>query len=134
VGPQEVCDGCQQAKQRANAVSKLSTARASKTGQGMLINTSGPYNRSLGGSTYWVKMMDEYRRKSKESYAKRKSEVPNIAEKHMEYCKKLGLKIEFLRCKSAGKHQAKLIAACNCHGTAMECTAPGTPLQNGIVD
>jgi hypothetical protein len=100
----------------------------------MLIDTSGPYDRSLGGSTYWVKIMDEYTRKSWESYAKRKSEVSNIAEKHMEYCKGLGLKIEFLRCDNAGEHQAKLKAACNRHGIAMEYTAPGTPQQNGIVE
>jgi hypothetical protein len=80
----------------------------------MLIDTSGPYDRSLvGGITYWVKIIDEYTRKSWESYAKRKSEVPNIEEKHMEYCKGLGLKIEFPRCNNAGKHQAKLKATCN---------------------
>jgi hypothetical protein len=123
--------GCQPAKQRAKAVSKMSTTRASKPGE--LIDTSGPYDWSLGGSTYWVKIMDEYTRKSWESYTKRKSEVPNVAEKHMEYCKRLGLQIEFLRCDNAGEHQAKLRAACNRHGIAMEYTAPGTPQQNGIV-
>ena len=68
--------------------------------------------------------MEEYTRKSWDSYAKRKSEVPNIAEKHTEYCKGLGLKIEFLRCDNGGEHQAKLIAAWNRHGIAMEYTAP----------
>jgi hypothetical protein len=86
----------------------------------MLIDTRGPYDPSLGGSTYWVKIMDEYTRKSWESYTKQKSDVPNIAKKHMKYCKGLGLKIEFLRCNNAGEHQGKLKAACNQLGIAME--------------
>jgi hypothetical protein len=89
-GQQEVCDRCQRAKQRAKVVSTLLTAKASKPGQQqMLIDTSEPYEGSLGGSKYWVKIKDEYTRKSWGSYAKRKSEVPNIAERHMKYCKGL---------------------------------------------
>jgi hypothetical protein len=59
--------------------------------------------------------MKKYTRKTWESYTNRKSEVPNIAEKHIEYCKGLKPQIEFLRGNNAGEHQAKLKAACNCH-------------------
>jgi hypothetical protein len=99
----------------------------------LLIDTSGPYPKSVGGHIYWVKAVDKYTRKCWDYYVEKKSQVPNIVEYHLDYCKGFKYKVESLPCNNAGEHQSKLQMVCNKRGVTLEYTAPGTPQQNGIV-
>jgi hypothetical protein len=109
------------------------TSPATRPGQRLLIDTSGPYPKSVAGHIYWVKGMDEYTQKCWVYYVKKKSQVPNIVEYHLDYCKGFKYKVKSLGCNNAGEHQSKLQKVCNKRGVMLEYTAPGTPQQNGIV-
>ena len=51
---------CQSKKKENNETSNV---RATKAGERLLIDISGPYPRSMGGSKYWFKVVDDYSQK-----------------------------------------------------------------------
>ena len=62
-GHMRPCDGCMRAKAKAKAVPKLTTVK----------DTTGPFKPSVGGSTYDVKLVDQYSRKTWGVRVKKKS-------------------------------------------------------------
>jgi hypothetical protein len=67
-------------------------------------------------------------------YAKKKSEVPKVTDKILQLLKSQGCKIDYLRCDNASEHRTDLKVICMSFGVTMECTAPNTPQQNGVVE
>jgi hypothetical protein len=133
-GTLKPCDGCMKAKARAKAVPKTTSALATKAGERMYLDTTGPFKPSLGGTKYDVKLVDQFSRKTWGVWVKKRSEVPKLVAKHLESLKALGKDVKFLRCDNAGEHGEKLETICKENGTTLEKTAPYTPQQNGVVE
>ena len=127
------CPGCMYAKAKQKKVNKLSKVRATESGERLFIDTSGPYPRSLGGNTYWLKIVDDFSRKNWNFLMKKKSEVTQNVVDHVESLKNSGKKVRFIRCDNAGEHNA-LISYCEKNDIILEMTTPNTPQHNGVVE
>ena len=55
---------------------KSTKTRATKAGERLFIDTSGPYPWSMRGNKYWFKVVDDYSRRNWNNSMKSKSEVP----------------------------------------------------------
>ena len=58
-GTMKSCDACKMAKARAKGVKKKTEVRSEIPGQRMYIDITGPCHKSLGGSKYWVQVVDD---------------------------------------------------------------------------
>ena len=133
-GTMRPCDGCAKAKAKAKSVSKVSSLKALLPGERLFVDTSGPYKRSIIGSTYWILVVDQFSGKSWSFFVKKKSFIGKIMDNLL--AKLIGAKyvVKFLRCDNAGENLENLMSVCNKHGIQMEYTAPNTPMQNGTVE
>ena len=59
-GTFQACPGCMYAKAKQKNVSKSSKARATTSGERLFIDTSGPYPRSMGENSYWLKVVGTF--------------------------------------------------------------------------
>ena len=133
-GSMESCDGCARAKAQAKRVGKVATNPATKSGERLCLDTSGPFNKTINGSRYWIKLVDEYSTKSWDKFAKAKSDVPKFAEETITEILAKNVQVQYLRCDNAGEHLTTLVEFCKKKGIKMEYTAPNTPQQNGVVE
>ena len=101
----------------------------------LFIDTSGPYNKSAAGSTYWVLVVDDYSSKKKWSYfLQRKSNLSKALTPLFEWLKLQKVTAKYVRCDNAGENQKHLSELGTKHGFTLEFTAPNTPQQNGVVE
>ena len=56
------CQGSLYAKAKRKRIMKTSNVRATKAGERLFIDTSGPYPRSIGESKCWFKVVDNHSR------------------------------------------------------------------------
>ena len=128
------CEGCCLANARAKAVRKSSDTRATKPGERLFVDTSGPYSESLAGNRYWVQVVDDFSRKGWSKFRKSKVDLPKVVDSHIKYLRGLNHVVKYLRCDNAGEHQEKLRTVCNLHDVELEYTAPHTPQMNGVCE
>ncbi|MGH3055561.1 MAG: hypothetical protein ACRDL7_11350, partial [Gaiellaceae bacterium] len=133
-GEWKQCDACARAKARQKAVPKTTEAKATRPGERICIDTSGPFQETPAGSRYWIKCVDEYTRKSFDGFVRSKSQLSARAGEWIIRFNGEGKKVTYLRCDNAGEHQTKLKQVCDKLGVTLEYTAPNTPQQNGIVE
>ena len=97
-------------------------------GERLFVDTSGPYKKSIVGSTYWILVVDQFSGKSWSFFVKKKSFLSKIMDDLL--VKLLGAKynVKFLRCDNPGENLESLMAVCNKHGIQIEYTAPNTPM------
>jgi len=128
------CDACLQAKAHAKNLSKKTECMATKPGEQLYMDLTGPFPLSLGGSRYDAKIVDQFSRKPWGGHLRTKDQVYNILKKHLVYLKGKGITTQYLRCDNASEQGNKLVDLCKSYGITMEYTAPNTPQQNGIVE
>ena len=128
------CDGCSKAKAKAKSVSKISTLKATLPGERLFVDTSGPYKKSIIGSTYWILVVDQFSGKSWSFFVKKKSFLSKVIDELLVKLLGANYKIKFLRCDNAGENLESLRTICDKHGIQIEYTAPNTPQQNGMVE
>ena len=133
-GQLKPCEGCCRANARAKAVRKSTNVRATKPGERLFVDTSGPYPESLSGNRYWIQIVDDFSRKGWSKFRKSKVDLPKVVEEHVRYLRTCNYPVKFLRCDNAGEHQEKLRAVCNKCGIELEYTAPHTPQMNGVCE
>ena len=128
------CHACMLFKAKRRAVAKLTLIVATRPGERIHIDTSGPFPSTLGGHQYWVKIKDQFSGMSWNSFVKQKSEVSNVLLRKLRVFKGIGIQVSYLRCDNAGEHQESLQLVCEEFGIQLEYTAPSTPQQNGLVE
>jgi transposase InsO family protein len=133
-GKLDCCESCAMAKAKQKSVPKVRYSVAESPGERIMIDTSGPYPESIGGTIYWLKMNDDYTDKCWDRFMKKKSEVPRHVDELLTQLRAMERPVKFLRCDNAGEHRAQLVAVANKHGVQLEYTAPHTPQQNGKVE
>ena len=86
-GSLDTCDGCSRAKARAKNLNKTTNIKATKPGERLFLDTSGPYPVSTGGNRYWIKIVDDFSRKSMSVFVSNKNQLTS----------KIGAKIDTIR-------------------------------------
>ena len=128
------CDGCCRANAKAKGVHKSTKTVASKIGERLFVDTSGPYPETVNGSKYWICVVDDMTRKSWSKFKQSKAEMPKIVDEHVEFLRGYGYTVKYVSCDNAGKHQTKLQKVCEKNDIQLEYTAPYTPQLNGVVE
>ena len=65
----------------ATRVPKTASEKATKPGECLFVDTSGPYPTSLGGSEYWFMVVDDFTWHKISGFAKKKSEIGDFMKK-----------------------------------------------------
>ena len=125
------CAGCGVIKSRAAKTTRTCKRAATKNGERIFIDTTGPYPKSRGGMKYWMCAVDDYSDKSWTYFAPSKNHMITFVKDLVTTIQGLDLKVKFIRCDNAGEHQSKLQQFCKEEGITLEYTAPNTPKQNG---
>jgi hypothetical protein len=135
VGSMEPCASCLEHKAKAKGVShKPTTTLATKTGERLFLDTTGPYAMSAGGTKYDVHIVDQKSRMGWVAHVTQRNAVPKVLEQHCDFLTGKGYAIKHLRCDNAGEHQTKLKKVCATNGIDLEYTPPNTPQMNGVVE
>ncbi len=131
-GNLSVCEGCAYGKAHQRPVKKFTQSRASLPLERIFVDTSLLPNKSLGGSKFWIMVVDDATRFKRSYFVKSKDGLGDMIQKFIdphanEY------QIKYLRCDNAGENQI-LKEICGKCGIKMEWTAPNTPQENGVVE
>jgi hypothetical protein len=129
------CDARLRFKAKEKGVShKPTTSKATKAGERLFMDTTGPYEMSAGGTKYNVHVVDQHSEMGWFAHVAQRSTVPKIFEQHCEVLNGKGMPVKQLHCDNAGEHQTKLIRACERHCVNVEYTPPYTLQMNGVVE
>jgi transposase InsO family protein len=129
-----VCTGCTEAKAKAAAVAKNTTVRATRPGERLFTDISGPYAKSAIGSRYWIMVVDDYSRMKWSFFRKNKSDIGEALEGFLVLLSGLGYATKYLRCDDAGENTRHLSDLCKRRGIKIEFTTRHTPQLNGVVE
>ena len=134
-GKLKPCEACALHKAKQKPVKKATSSRAEKVGERLFMDISGPFNPSMGGSTYWVLVVDDFSRMGFCGFLKAKSDLAQWMVKLVGFIKSHGHEVKFIRCDNAGENKTaiELLQEKN-GGIIQEYTAPHTPQQNGVVE
>ena len=88
-GSLKTCEGCCLANAKAKAVRKSSDTRATKPGERLFVDTSGPYPESIAGNRYWIQIVDDFSRKGWAKFKKSKIDLPKVVDAHIKYLREL---------------------------------------------
>lgn len=130
------CEDCGVAKMKQTSVSKAPVARSTVRGERLFIDISSIKHTSLGGSKFWLSVIDDATDMCWSFFLKKKSETSQIIRDFIiDLNKRHGITVKKIRCDNAGENN-KLQKDClhNGLGIEFEYTAPGTPQQNGRVE
>ena len=72
------CAGCGLVKARSKATVKTTQIKATKRGERIFIDATGPLPKTRGGMKYWFAAVDDYTDKTWVYFAKKKSEMVNF--------------------------------------------------------
>ena len=133
-GKMNACEGCGFAKAKAKAVSKTTTLKATKPGERLYLDTTGPFSPTLNGHKYWIQVVDDYSRHGFWEFNKTKKGMGIFIRKLVESLRAKDMKTLYLRCDNAGEHLKDMEALCEEFAMSLELTAPHTPQQNGVVE
>ena len=128
------CNGCGLVKAKAATVPRTTKRKATKVGERLFIDTTGPLPHTLGGNKYWTCAVDDFSNKTWVNFSKTKKHMVIFVEHIYEELKGKGHIIQYIRCDNAGEHIDLLEVFCHKHGIHLEHTAPYTPQLNGRVE
>ena len=135
-GPRLRCEDCGVGKMKQASVSKEEVKRSTIVGERLFLDVSSIKHKSLGGSKFWLMVMDDASDHCWSIFLKKKSLVSKTTRELIKDIeKKLKIKVKFIRCDNAGENK-KLQEDCLSDGMGIqfEFTAPGTPQQNGRIE
>ena len=135
--PSKVCRSCISRKHHRTSFPKLSTFRASEPLELIHADLCGPITpTTLGGSRYFLLIIDDYSRLTWVSMLQCKSDAleafkhfKNLAETEK------GMMVKTLRSDRGGEFTSvEFTNYCLKHGIKRQLTAPYSPQQNGVVE
>jgi transposase InsO family protein len=133
-GTLKSCDACRMAKARAKGVKKQTETRSTIPGERMYIDITGPFSTSLGGSKYWVQVVDDATRMGFTYFMKKRDDIRQKLDQLMHQVKTLQHSILIIRCDNAGENTKHIQEFAREYGLRMEYTSPYTPQMNGVVE
>jgi hypothetical protein len=133
-GALKPCEGCGFAKAKAKAASKTASAKATKPGEQLFLDTSGPFSPTLNGHKCWIQVVDDFTRYGFCEFNKNKKGMGAFIRKLIEKLRAMGMEAKYLRCDNAGEHMKDMLAPCDEFAMVLELTAPNAPQMNGVVE
>jgi len=134
-GKLKPCEACAIHKAKQKPVKKATSTRAEKVGERIFMDISGPFSPSIGGSIYWVLVVDDFSRMGFCGFLKAKSDLAQWMVKLVAFIKSHGHQVKFIRCDNAGENKTAVeLLQEKVGGIIPEYTAPHTPQQNGVVE
>ena len=129
------CDSCAKAKATAKSTVKQATdeKKATKPGECIFWDTSGPYKQMHGKNRYFGLLVDEVTDRCWVEFSKSKDEFVNCIEPFFEAMKAKGYPVHYWCMDNAGEVKA-IEEICAKHGIVVEYTAPNTPQYNHKVE
>jgi len=129
------CDGCSKAKATAKSTVKQAAEekKATKPGERLFWDTSGPYKRTRGANRYHGLVVDEYTSRCWSFFSKAKDEFAEDLETLLDELKAKGFAVKYLRLDNAGEAKA-LEKICAVRNITIKYTAPNTPQYNHKVE
>ena len=134
IGPFPACTACFRAKAKAKKVAKITADKATKPGERLFIDLSGPYFKSAGGTQYWILVVDDFTRFAWSYFVTRKSMIRHPLNQLLNKLKGDGLHVKYIRCDNAGENTSHVKSICDRRGITIELTSPYTPQYNGVVE
>ena len=134
-GELSTCEPCALGKSRQRNVNKVSTV-TSDPGERIYLDISYINKKSLGGSNYWLLLLDDNTDHGWSYFLKRKSDM---AEKVIPWIKEMRSKkhgrVKYIRCDNAGENKV-LEEMCKHEGLGVtfEYTSPNSPQYNGKIE
>ena len=135
--PENICRDCIASKQHRSPFPSIASYRASRPLELVHGDICGPISpATLGGSKYFLLLVDDYSRLMWVAMIKNKSEAfqafvkfKNLAEAEK------GMKIGCLRTDQRGEFTSSIFSNfCSEHGIKRQFSAPYSPQQNGVVE
>jgi hypothetical protein len=128
------CSSCALYKAKARPVAKVTSSPATRPGERLFMDTSGPFPMTLVGNLYWIKFKDQYSGMSWNAFTKKKFELPIQLGQRLARLKIKGINVQSLRYDNAGEHGDEVKSICSHFKVRWETTAPNTPQHNGVVE
>ena len=129
------CEDCALSKARQSNLNKTTDVRSKVKGERLCIDISYTGKTSLGGSVYWILIMDDCTDYLWSYFLKEKSETSIYVIRLIKDLNAKGFKTKYMRCDNAGENKA-LKTQCEDEGLGInfEFTARNTPQHNGKVE
>jgi len=80
-GNEYKCEACAFTKSKQKAVPKATATRATKIGERLFIDISGPFANTPRNNKYWVMVVDDYTRKKWSLFIRTRDEIATATEK-----------------------------------------------------
>ena len=128
------CMGCCKAKAMAKPVKHHTNTKATKPGERLFVDISGPLPPTPMGNKYWVQIVDDKTSYGFIGFVKEKSQIIKVVNKYTDLLKRKGHTPKFMRMDNAPENITHLTTFCSDNNIQMEFTAPNTPKQNGRVE
>ena len=135
-GDFEPCESCARAKARQKNLGHADEGnQATNPGERLGFDLGSVKTESLGGSKFWLLVVDYATDFPWSFFLKKKSDVPETMVKLVNEIKADGYKVKYLRCDNAGENRAteELMKQKEMF-VKFEYSAPETPQQNGKVE
>jgi hypothetical protein len=95
-GALKPCEGCGFAKAKAKAVSKTASAKATKPGERLFLDTSGPFSPTLNGCKCLIQVVDDFTRYGFCEFNKNKKGMGVFIRKLIEKLRAMGMETKCL--------------------------------------
>jgi hypothetical protein len=100
------CESCAMGKAKAKAIVKVSASKSNIPGERLSLDLSSIKARSLGGSKYWLLIVDEATNMKWSHFLREKAD---LGVPMMLFIKNLhvvdGIKVKYIRCDNAGENR-----------------------------
>ena len=135
-GRLDKCESCNLGKAKRKKIAKEAQNKSKIPGQRLYIDLSSIRDESSGGKKHWLLIVDEATDYKWSKFLRTKSELPKIMLEFLKERKSEGLEMKFIRLDNAGENKKfqELAKKQGFSHLIFEFTAPGTPMQNGVVE
>jgi len=104
-GKLKPCEACALHKAKQKPVKKVTKNRADEVGGRMFMDMSGPFHPTIGGSRYWVLVVDDFSRMGFCGFLKEKSQLASWMMKFIQFVEVQGYHVKIIRCDNAGENK-----------------------------
>ena len=126
---------CAEAKSRQRNVNKESEGGSDIAGERLFIDISSVKKRSLGGSKFWLLILDDCTDQAWSHFLRKKDHQVKILIEFIKDLKPHGKVVKYIRCDNAGEN-ISFENECKKEGLGIkfEYTSPNSPQFNGRVE
>jgi hypothetical protein len=133
VGENIKCDACSMVNAKQRAVSKTTNTKATRVGERLFLDASGPFPTGINNSKYIFGAVDDFSGKMLNAFGSTKNKMVDFVKFAFEHFKGIEKPVLYLRLDNAGEHEI-LKGLCREHGTVMEYIPSGTSQLNGRIE